>query len=85
MVSILNTFSRCLPLAPGVLMKIQFDSDQNLGNRIFISKVKINYYGEDDDSGSSRIRSIISYYKLLLILKGKTKTKETSFTFTFVQ
>lgn len=48
MISIPTKFARWLKLTPGVPMKIQFDSDENLGNRIIISKVRIDNTDNND-------------------------------------
>jgi hypothetical protein len=50
MISIPAKFARWLGLTPGVPMKIQFDSDENFGNRIIISKVYIDNTDDNDRS-----------------------------------
>jgi len=50
MISIPAKFARWLRLTPGVPMKIEFDSDEMLGNRLIISKVNIDSHHYDNDN-----------------------------------
>jgi hypothetical protein len=46
MVSIPRRFARWMQVEKGTLVRIHFDSDKQLGNRLIIQKV---YFKEDED------------------------------------
>ena len=47
LVSIPKRFSRWMQIKKGSLVKVQFDSDEQLGNRVIISKIIIDNDNED--------------------------------------
>ena len=57
LVSIPKRFSRWMQIKKGSLVKVQFDSDEQLGNRVIVSKIYLDNDNEDSSSRSSSSRS----------------------------
>ena len=57
LVSIPKRFSRWMQIKKGSLVKVQFDSDEQQGNRVIVSKIYLDNDNEDSRSSSSSSRS----------------------------